>query len=110
MKTTIRREKERIGKDWKFVTRQEAAKHLGIKDGSNVDRIMAGYPVLCLPRNDGKVARMYHMRYVLQAYIERSCRRNAPELFTAATMRKTARDARKAQQDADIKTLINMEG
>jgi len=92
------------------VTRQEAAEHLGIKDGSNVDRIMAGYPVLCLPRNDGKVARMYHMRYVLQAYIERSCRRNAPELFTAATMRKTARDARKAQQDADIKTLINMEG
>jgi len=110
MIATIRGEKDYHSERGGWRTRQDVAAQLNLADGSHIDRVMAGYPVLMLPRKDGKSARMYHRSDVNDAVQKRHKQaKHAPELFTAATMRKTARDKRKAQQGADIKTMMNME-
>ena len=108
MKTTIRTAKEWHNDHGGFVTRQAAAEYLGRQDGSNIDRTMQGYPVLMLPRKDGKSARMYHILDVADALAKRRKRaKHAPDLFDKQTIAATAKDARKAQRDKDIATLIN---
>lgn len=104
MKNIIRDEKQWHNRNSGFVTRQMVAGLLMLKDGSHIDRIMAGYPVLCLPRNDGKQARMYHKSDVFSVQHKRL--QNAPELFDKRTIKATAKNKRKAQQDADIKTMM----
>jgi hypothetical protein len=104
MIATIRTEKLWHNHHSGFVTRQMVADLLLLKDGSHIDRIMAGYPVLCLPRKDGKMARMYHKSDVFDVQHKRQ--QNAPELFDKRTIKATAKDKRKAQQDADIKTMM----
>ena len=102
--TTIRATKAKHAQAG-FITRQAAATWLGLTDGSHIDRLMHGRPYLAIPHaTGGKTARMYRVQDVTAIVCVRGC--GASELFDRATMKRTARDARKAQMDADVKTMI----
>ena len=102
--TTIRATKAKHTQSG-FITRQSAAKWLGLSDGSHIDRLMRGLPYLAIPHaTGGKTARMYRVQDVTAIVCVRGC--SASELFDRATIKGTARDARKAQMDADVRTMM----